>query len=148
MVGLMPELKKIDTLLAVFQQDSLPRTYNYLLSQFQRYDSIAADSLHQPAVVRQEATKQRTEYLSELQNWQSSAQQMLEAKQNALLQPVYEKVMKAINDVSKEKGYSYIYNREALLVAPPADDILPLVATKLNVKVPEAKPPVTPGKAN
>ena len=31
MVSLMPELKKIDTLLTSYQNDTLPRTYNYLL---------------------------------------------------------------------------------------------------------------------
>jgi outer membrane protein len=136
MVGLMPELKKIDTLLNIFQNDSLPRTYNYLLAQYQRYDSIANDSTHSPVVVRQDAAKQRGGFLEELQNWQTSAQQMFEAKQSSLLQPLYAKVMNAINEVAKEKGYSYIYSREALLVAPPADDILPFVAEKLKVKVP------------
>lgn len=136
MVSLMPELKKIDTLLGVYQSDSLPRTYNYLLGQFQRYDSIATDTLGQPLVVRQDATKNRASFLAELQNWQNTAQAMIEDKQNTLLQPVYEKVLKAINDVAKEKGYSYVYNREALLVAPPADDLLPFVAEKLKVTLP------------
>jgi outer membrane protein len=138
MVSLMPEIKKIDTLLNIFQNDSLPRTYNYLLSQYQRYDSIANDSTRSPLVVRQDAAKQRTGFLEELQNWQSSAQQMFEAKQNSLLQPVYTKVINAINEVAKEKGYGYIYSREALIVAPPADDILPMVAEKLKVKLPPA----------
>lgn len=146
MVSLMPEIKKIDTLLNIFQNDSLPRTYNYLLSQYQRYDSIANDSSRSPLVVRQDAAKQRTGFLEELQNWQSSAQQMFEAKQNSLLQPIYAKVINAINEVAKEKGYSYIYSREALLVAPPADDILPMVAEKLKVKLPPqaANKPATP----
>lgn len=154
MVSLMPDLKKIDTLLSIFQNDSLPRTYNYLLTEYQRNDSIAKDTLHQPLVVRQQAGKQLASFLEDLQNWQSTAQQMFEAKQNSLLQPVYEKVMNAINEVSKEKGYTYIYSREALLVAPPADDILPLVAEKLKVKLPAAgagKPVANkplPGKTN
>lgn len=136
MVSLMPELKKIDTLLVSFQNDSLPRTYNYLLSQYQRYDSIVVDSVRSPLVVRQEAAKQRAGYLDELQNWQASAQQLIEAKQNALLQPVYDKVLKAIDEVAKEKGYTYVFNREALLVGPPADNLLPMVAEKLKVKIP------------
>jgi outer membrane protein len=148
MVALMPELKKIDTLLVSYQNDTLPRTYNYLLSQYQRYDSIANDSTHSPVVVRQDAAKQRGGFLEELQNWQSSAQQMFEAKQSSLLQPLYAKVMNAINEVAKEKGYSYIYSREALLVAPPADDILPFVAEKLKVKIPPAGVKPTVPKAN
>ncbi|HLF44825.1 MAG TPA: OmpH family outer membrane protein [Chitinophagaceae bacterium] len=143
MVYLMPDIKKIDTLLTIYQNDSLPRTYTYLLTQYQRYDSIANDSVGQPLVVRQGASKQRADFLEDLQNWQSSAQQLFEAKQNSLLQPVYEKVMAAINEVAKEKGYSYIYNREALLVAPPGDDILQLVADKLKVKLPAPTAPKT-----
>jgi outer membrane protein len=138
MVAMMPDLKKIDTLMQVFQNDSLPRTYNYLLSSFQRYDSIANDTVRSPLVVRQDAAKQRANFLEELQNWQQSAQAIVENKQNILLQPVYEKVMNAVNEVAKEKGYSYVYNREALLVAPPADDLLPLVAAKLKVTLPPA----------
>jgi outer membrane protein len=142
-VALMPELKKIDTALQSYQQDSLPRTYNYLLSQYQRYDSIATDSVKQTGVVRQQAANQRAQFLSELQNWQASAQQLIEAKQNMLLQPVYDKVLKAIDEVAKEKGYSYVFNREALLVGPPADNLLPLVAEKLKVKVPTQTPAAT-----
>lgn len=138
MVSLMPELKKIDTLLLSFQNDSLPRTYNYLLSQFQYYDSVATDSVHQTSVVRQQAARQRADFLGELQNWQSSAQSLVEAKQNALLQPVYDKVLKAIDEVAKEKGYAYVFNKEALLVQPAADNLLPMVAEKLKVKIPPA----------
>ena len=141
MVYLMPEIKKIDTLLTVYQNDTLPKTYTYLLTQYQRYDSIANDSVGQPLVVRQGAAKQRADFLEDLQNWQSTAQQMFEAKQNSLLQPVYAKVMAAINDVAKEKGYSYIYSREALIVAPPGDDILQLVAAKLKVTLPAPAAP-------
>ena len=144
MVSLMPELKKIDTLLLSYQNDSLPRTYNYLLSQYQYYDSVATDSVKQTAVVRQQAARQRADYLGELQNWQSSAQQLIEAKQNALLQPVYDKVLKAIDEVAKEKGYTYVFNREALLVGPPVDNLLQQVADKLKVKVPVATNPTTP----
>ena len=137
-VSLMPELKKIDTLLTSYQNDTLPRTYNYLLSQYQYYDSISNDSAKQTVVVRQQAARQRADYLGELQNWQTSAQQLIEAKQNALLQPVYDKVLKAIDEVAKEKGYNYVFNRESLLVGPPADNLLTMVAEKLKVKVPPA----------
>ena len=136
MVALMPELKKIDTALQIYQNDSLPRTYNYLLSQYQRYDSIVVDSVKSPMIVRQDAAKQRAAFLEELQNWQGSAQSLIEAKQNSLLQPVYDKVLKAIDEVAKEKGYTYVFNREALLVGPPADNLLPMVAEKLKVKLP------------
>ena len=148
MVSLMPELKKIDTLLSIYQQDTLPKTYNYLLTNYQRYDSIANDSTRQPLVVRQDAAKNRTEFLSELQNWQTTANSMVEAKQNALLQPVYDKVLKAIDEVAKEKGYTYVFARESLIVSPPSDNLLPMVAEKLKVKLPTPAPATQKPPAN
>jgi len=151
MVSLMPELKKIDTLLTSYQNDSLSRTYTYLLGQYQYYDSVANDSSGKATqIVRQQAASQRAEFLSELQNWQSTAQQLVEAKQNQLLQPVYEKVLKAIDDVAKEKGYTYVFSREALLIGPPADNLLQQVADKLKVKVPApaTTKPTTPKTGN
>jgi len=56
--------------------------------------------------------------------------------------------------VAKENGYAYVYTKEALLVAPTSDDLLPLVAKKLNLKLPTGvtqqaptttKPPVKKG---
>ncbi|MDQ3844781.1 MAG: OmpH family outer membrane protein, partial [Bacteroidota bacterium] len=50
--------------------------------------------------------------------------------------PVYRKVMNALNQVAKENGYSYVYNAEVLLVAPPGDNLLQPLARKLNIKLP------------
>ena len=133
-VSLMPELKKIDTLLTSYQNDTLPRTYNYLLSNYQHYDSIANDSAHQTLVVRQQASRQRTDYLGELQNWQVFSSTADRSKTKCPLQPVYDKVLKAIDEVAKKKDTRYVFNRESLLVGPPADNLLPMVAEKLKVK--------------
>jgi len=79
--------------------------------------------------------------LYELQNWQTLVQQATEAKQNQLLAPIYQKVVTAIRAVAKDNNYVHVYNKEALLVAPAGDDLLPLVAKKLNVTVPAALKP-------
>ena len=60
------------------------------------------------------------------------------------------KINEAINAVAKEKGYTHVLSREALLVAPDADNLLQAVAKKLNVTVPPQllpgyKPPVGGG---
>ena len=51
------------------------------------------------------------------------------------------KANEAIQATAKENGYGYVFERDVLIVAPPGDDILPLVAKKLGVKVPAANPP-------
>jgi outer membrane protein len=61
-------------------------------------------------------------------------QQMLNEKQQVLLKPIHDKALDIINTVAKENGYTYILDASALIVSPPADDILPLVKKKLGIK--------------
>lgn len=144
-VALMPETAKLDTLISQYQTDSLQPRFNYTLSQYQRKDSLVngKDSMKTPASVRSKMKEEMQQDLYELQNWQAIVQQATEAKQNQLLAPIYQKVYTAIQNVAKENGYAYVYSKEALLVAPPADDLLVLVAKKLNLKLP---PGVVAGK--
>jgi outer membrane protein len=139
-VGMMPEVGKIDTLLQKFQADSLNTAYAYMISEYQRKDSMvnSKDSSKTPAAVRAIARQEMEGMAYQIQNWQSIAQQEMQAKQNQLLNPVYQKVMAALNAVAKENGYTFVLNKEQLLVAPPADDLLPLVAKRLNIKLPPA----------
>lgn len=139
-VGMMPELGRIDTVLQRFQADSLQPRYAYIIGEYQRKDSQVngkdSAKFYPSPAVRSQVRNELEGLAYQIQNWQQFAQQEAQRKQNELLEPVYRKVMKAINDVSKEAGYSHIMNKEAMLVAPPADDILPLVAKKLNIKLP------------
>lgn len=142
MVMLMPETAKIDSLIDQFERDSLNPQLNYIVGEYQRKDSMYRDSVKTPPSVRRQLEQELQGYLYQINNWESIKQQVLQNKQNALLDPIYSKVMKAVQDIAKEKGYLYVYSKEALLVAPPADDILPLVADRLKVKLPAgvAKP--------
>jgi len=139
-VGMMPELSRIDTVLQRFQADSLNPRYAYIISEYQRKDSQlngkdSAKFYPSPAV-RSQVRSELEGLAYQIQNWQQFAQQEIQGKQNELLEPVYRRVMKAINDVAKESGYTHVMNKEALLVAPPGDDMLPMVAKKLHVKLP------------
>lgn len=149
-VGMMPEVGRIDTLLQKFQADSLNTAYAYMISEYQRKDSMVngKDSLKTPAAVRAIARQEMEGMAYQIQNWQSIAQQEMQNKQNQLLNPVYQKVMAALNAVAKENGYSFVINKEQLLVAPPNDDLLPLVAKRLNIKLPAGAgtAPATPKK--
>jgi len=137
-VALMPEVRKIDSTLQRFQADSLNPQFAYFVSEYNRKDSIlnSKDSSKTPVAVRNQMRQEMEGLAYQLQNWQGYVQNEMQEKQNELLQPIYVKAMNALNEVAKANGYSYVYSKEALLVAPPADDLLPLVAKKLNIKLP------------
>ncbi|HQU56425.1 MAG TPA: OmpH family outer membrane protein, partial [Chitinophagaceae bacterium] len=101
-------------------------------------DSVFKDSVKTPASVRQQISKELPQLLYQIQNWQQIVNQALQNKQDEYLAPLYRKVYKAIQDIAKEKKYTYILNKETLLVAPDADDISLLVANKLNLKIPKS----------
>jgi outer membrane protein len=151
-VYLMPETGKIDTLLQRYQADSLNPQFAYMVSEYNRKDSMIStkDSVKYQASVRNQVRQELEGLAYQIQNWQGIVQNAMQSKQNELLEPIYRKAMNALNAAAKENGYSYVYNKEALLVAPPADDLLPLVAKKLNIKLPAtaaANPPAgTPKK--
>ncbi len=139
-VSLMPETAKLDSLLRKYQADSLNPQFAYIVSEYNRKDSIAngKDSLKTPIAVRQQIRQELEGYAYQIQNWQQIVQQALQGKQQEMLEPIYRKVDGAIQAVAKENGYVFVFNSEALLVMPPGDDLLPLVAKRLNVKVPPA----------
>jgi outer membrane protein len=147
-VGLMPETARLDSLLRKYQADSLNPQFAYIVQEYNRKDSIVngKDSLKTPVAVRQQIRQELEGYAYQIQNWQQLVQQALQGKQQELLEPIYRKVDGAIQSVAKENGYTYVFNSEALLVMPPADDLLPLVAKKLNVKVPPATASAPPKK--
>ncbi|MER3464695.1 MAG: hypothetical protein C4329_10115 [Chitinophagaceae bacterium] len=145
-VYLMPEIGKIDTALQRYQADSLNPQFNYLVSEYNRKDSSVntKDSVRLAAAVRAQVRQEMEGLAYQIQNWQSYVQQAMQAKQNRLLEPVYRKVFNAIQSVAKDNGYTHVLNKEALLVAPPGDDMLLLVAKRLGINLPAGGPQAGP----
>lgn len=144
---LMPEAAKIDSLVQLYQRDTVGKEFNSLMATYQFKDSIYRDSLRVPATVREQTGKELAQLTQTLQNWQQIAQEATQNKQSQLLAPVMRKIQEAIQAVAKEKGYTYVLSRESIIVAPDADNMLQAVAKKLNITVPPQllpgyKPPV------
>jgi outer membrane protein len=144
MVMLMPETRKVDSLLQRYQSDSLNPQLSYLIQEYNRKDSLLKDSVKLGKAVTAQIKQEMANIEYQVQNWQAFVQEAVNAKQQGLLEPIYRKVIDAINQVAKESGYSHVYNKEALLVAPTADDLLLLVAKKLKVTVPTSVTAGTP----
>jgi outer membrane protein len=72
-----------------------------------------------------------------LENYDMLAQQSLSKKQQDLLQPILEKVYKAIEDVGEENGFFYIFDISTQVVLYYSDasiDCTQLIKAKLGVK--------------
>lgn len=83
-----------------------------------------------------------------IQQFQENASQLDQQKQSELMQPIIEKIQKAINDVGKEGGFTYIFDLAAQAVAyysSDSQDVTDLVKQKLNIKATAPAKPAAAG---
>ena len=71
-----------------------------------------------------------------IQAFQQNAQQSLAKKESDEYKPILDKARKAIEDVAKENGFTYIFDVSggSLLYQPESDNVLTLVKTKLAIQ--------------
>lgn len=138
MLGLMPQKARLDTLIDKYQTDSISSIYNGIVQEYQYKDSILTktDTSKTSKSVLAQLRNDASVLAYQIQNWQMLSNQAVEAKARQLYAPLYNKIDAALKQVSKEKGYSYVITKDVFIVAPDGDDLLPLVAAKLGVKLP------------
>jgi outer membrane protein len=142
-VQMMPEYKKAMGEMAQFDS-ALQINYAETVKELNRQDSIyKTDSAKWSNAIRTANREKMKKLLTDLQGFEQSYQQQMQQKQEELMTPVAQKATGLINDVAKTNGYTYVFRKEALLVQPDADDLLPLVKKKLGpTAITPAKPPV------
>jgi outer membrane protein len=144
---LMPESAKADTQLNAYQQalyqaaQDKQNTFNDAVAKFYK-DSATMN----PSLKEVKRTELQTQ-VQDLSGAEQKIQQQMQQRQQDLVAPIQKKLLNAIQEVAKENGYTYVFPKEALLVAPPGDDIANLVKKKLGLKITTpAAPKTTPVK--
>ena len=136
LISVMPETQKADSNLRQFNAalyNSAKEKEESLNSAIEKFNKDSATfSEAVKAVKRADLQKAYQELTGEDQRIQG----LLEQERNRLVTPIQKRALETIQAVAKESGYSHVFERDALLVAPPGDDILPLVAKKMNIKLP------------
>jgi len=140
-VQLMPEYKKAMSDMAQFDS-ALQINYAETVREFNRQDSLfKADSTKWSSAIRTANREKMKKLLFELQGFEQSYQQQMQQRQEELMTPVAQKANDLIREVAKTGGYAYVFRKEALLVQPDADDLMPAVRKRLGVTTPAPKPP-------
>ena len=131
-VQLMPEYKKSMGEIAQFDS-ALQINYGETLKELNRQDSIfKADSLKMGNAVKTANKEKMRKLLTELQGFEQSYQQQMQQKQEELMAPVAQKANQLINEVAKANGFTYVLRKEALIVFPDGEDLLPIVKKKIS----------------
>ena len=130
----MPERAKAQEELQKFaeelqdQAEAMEVEYNNKLENYIN----SRDSLKK--LIRETREAELQEMQNRIQQFRVSAQQELQAKESELFQPLMEKAQNAIQQVGKENGYIYVFDKNSLLfVSEQSDDVSSLVKEKLNI---------------
>lgn len=136
LVGLLPETKTLSTQIDLYKKtfvDQLTAMNTELQTKLADYQKLKANMTD---AVRVQKEGELQDLQKRFQDYQTTAQQQVEAKGNELTKPLVDKARAAIATVAKEKGYTYVLNSSQtdLIVAPDADDLMAPVKLKLGLK--------------
>lgn len=136
LVSLMPEAKTLSAQLDTYKKtfmDELQAMNTELQNKSKAYQEQRASMSE---AVRTSKETELQDLGKRFQDYQTTAQQKVEAKGNELTTPLVTKARTAIAAVAKEKGYGYVLNSSQtdLIVSPDADDLLAAVKLKLGLK--------------
>lgn len=135
-----PEAKDIQNQLTIQRTQSeneLKRMQKELEDKYGAYEKGATQMSD---VIRKDRETELQGLQGRIQEFGRTAEQSLQGKYQQLVNPVVQKIQKAIDEVAKAEGYTYIFNLDAgantipiLLVAPEGNNITDSVLRKMGI---------------
>lgn len=132
-VSQMPETIKLQADL-----EKLGQTYGEEITNAQKalkakIDKYTAEEISQTAAQNEARIKEVQADQGKIQQLQQVAQQELQQKEKAALDPIIKKAQDAIKAVAKQKGVTYVIDSKALIVSE-GEDLAPAVKANLGIK--------------
>lgn len=123
--ALQAEVTDLENTLKTMQSELETRYNEYMEKQNQMSD-----------LIKQTKQRELQDMGARIEEFQKNAQKQLQDRESELLKPIIDRAKKAIEDVAKENGYTYVFDAGvgALLYSQDSDDIMPLVKKKLGLK--------------
>jgi len=103
-----------------------------------KYQKFLEDEKTLNEVVKKTRQEELQQMQQRIQQFQENANQQIQTKKTELMQPILDKLKKAISDVGKEGGFIYVFdiggNTNVLFFSAESQDITALVKQKLGIK--------------
>lgn len=134
----MPESKQVESELKTVQtqlKNQIDAKYAEFQKKYQEYTQNQQTMLE---AVRLNTERELQQLQQNIEKLQQDAQTTIQGKQIALMKPVYDKVGKAIEDVAKENGYTFILSGQVggidvVLYADESANVSDVVLKKMGV---------------
>jgi len=135
LIQVMPERAAAEETFNKFQKElediygDMQKDYQTKLTEFEQMGADVSEIKKNAKVAEIQDIQQR------MQNYQVTAQQQLQQKQNEVMKPIYDKAQNTIADVAKDQGLLYVFEANSLLYkSNQSIDVLPLVKAKLGIQ--------------
>jgi Skp family chaperone for outer membrane proteins len=135
----MPGYRRVDSLLALYQQDSLRSEYDFAVKEYNRLDSnYKVDSAaKKSATVLNYQKDQRSQVATTIVYWQQISQQKTEQKRQELAAPLFDKVLGAYQKVLQANNYLVVLKPGAYELGSKVDNVFEKVFREMKLPVPE-----------
>lgn len=139
----MPEMKQVQSQLQTLQGQLEKQAQAKQKDFEEKYNRYVSEGNTMAEAIRLDLEKELSTMQQSAQEFATNAQQTLQQKEQQLMQPIYDKIGTAINEVAKEGSYAYIINAgvpglDVLYFADPANDASNEVLKKLGITPPAA----------
>src|SRR4051794_12444394 len=138
-VSNMPGYRSVDSMLQIYQQDSLRGEYDFAVKEYNRLDSTyKADSAAKKATTVLNYQKdQRSQIATTIVYWQQISQQKMDQKRQEIAAPLYEKVLGAYSKVLQANNYLVVLKPGAYEMGSKVDNVFEKVFKELKLPVPD-----------
>lgn len=128
-----------DSAMTILQNElqELQETLKAMQSETEkRYNDYMANKAGWTELIRQTKEREIQDMTTRMQEFQENAQKQLQEREAELMKPIIDRAKKAIEEVAKQGGYTYIFDtgNSVLLYSQDSDDIMPQVKSKLGLK--------------
>jgi len=139
MVQNMPGYRGVDSLLQIYERDSLRADYDFAVREYNRLDSTyKSDSAAKKAAsVLTYIKDQRTQFASTIIYWQQISQRKGEDKRQELAGPIYQRILPAYEKVLKANNYLVVLKPGSYEIGSNVDNVFEKVFRELKLPVPE-----------
>jgi outer membrane protein len=129
----MPGIDSLKIKMEIFQTQ-MQDIYQSMVEEYQtKMDAFNKTAGTMPPAVRKSKEDDLVTLKNRIMSFQNDIQSDMEDEQTRLLKPYQDALQKAIDEVAKEKGYTYIFDTQILLYSG-GEDITPYVKAKLGIK--------------
>lgn len=139
MVQAMPGYRMVDSLVSIYEQDSLRGEYEFAVKEYNRLDSTYKldSAAKKPASVLNYVKDLRSQNATTIIYWQQISQQKSEAKRGELAAPMFDRVLSAYQKVLQANNYLVVLKPGSYEMGSKVENVFEKVAKELKVPLPE-----------